>query len=88
MDALAVVGKIIEVAPIKGADFIVQATVVCGKSGKWSGVTGLSAKVGDLVTVFLQDAVLPPSKDRWKLRSKTYPGIATAMAVQWGALQP
>lgn len=28
---------------------------------------------------------LPPSKDRAKLRSKTYPGIAKAMAEQWGA---
>lgn len=28
---------------------------------------------------------LPPSADRWKERSKTYPGIATAMAEQWGA---
>lgn len=27
---------------------------------------------------------LPPSKDRWKLRSKTYQGIADAMADQWG----
>lgn len=27
---------------------------------------------------------MPPSKDRWKLRSKTYPGIAAAMAAQWG----
>jgi len=26
---------------------------------------------------------LPPSKDRWKLRSKTYEGIADAMATQW-----
>lgn len=26
---------------------------------------------------------LPPSDDRWKLRSKTYLGIARAMAVQW-----
>lgn len=26
---------------------------------------------------------LPPSKDRWKERSKTYPGIASAMAEQW-----
>ena len=26
---------------------------------------------------------LPPSKDRWKLRSKTYEGIANAMAAQW-----
>lgn len=27
---------------------------------------------------------LPPSKDRWKLRSETYQGIANAMAQQWG----
>jgi len=29
---------------------------------------------------------LPPSKDRAKLRSKTYQGIADAMAEQWGVL--
>ena len=28
---------------------------------------------------------LPPSKDRAMLRSKTYPGIAKAMAEQWGS---
>lgn len=27
---------------------------------------------------------LPPSPDRWKERSRTYPGIAAAMAGQWG----
>ena len=27
---------------------------------------------------------LPPSEDRWKIRSKTYQGIADAMAQQWG----
>ena len=27
---------------------------------------------------------LPPSPDRWKLRSKTFQGIANAMANQWG----
>lgn len=27
---------------------------------------------------------LGPSKERWKLRSLTYPGIAKAMAQQWG----
>lgn len=26
---------------------------------------------------------MPPSPDRWKLRSKTYQGIASAMAQQW-----
>ena len=29
---------------------------------------------------------LPPSKDRWKIRSATYAGIAAAMADQWGSL--
>jgi len=28
--------------------------------------------------------MLPPSPDRWKIRSKTYQGIANAMATQWG----
>ena len=27
----------------------------------------------------------PPGPDRWKIRSKTYAGIAAAMAEQWGA---
>ena len=27
---------------------------------------------------------LPPSEDRWKIRSKTFQGIADAMADQWG----
>jgi hypothetical protein len=30
---------------------------------------------------------LPPSPDRWKIRSATYPGIAAAMADQWGSHQ-
>ena len=29
---------------------------------------------------------LPPSPDRWKKRSLTYPGIAAAMAAQWGTV--
>ena len=29
---------------------------------------------------------LSPSPDRWKIRSATYPGIAQAMADQWGSL--
>ena len=30
---------------------------------------------------------LPPSKDRWKIRSTTFQGIANAMADQWGNLR-
>lgn len=29
---------------------------------------------------------LPPSEDRWKIRSQTFQGIADAMANQWGAV--
>jgi hypothetical protein len=29
---------------------------------------------------------LPPSADRWKIRSRTYYGIAEAMASQWGGI--
>ena len=29
---------------------------------------------------------MPPSKDRWKERSRTYQGIADAMASQWGCM--
>lgn len=31
---------------------------------------------------------LPPSEDRWKIRSVTYDGIAAAMATQWSAVIP
>ncbi len=31
---------------------------------------------------------MPPSKDRWKERSRTYPGIAQAMAEQWSGIKP
>ena len=30
---------------------------------------------------------LPPSADRWKIRSETYTGIAEAMTAQWGQLE-
>lgn len=31
---------------------------------------------------------LPPSPDRWKLRSRTYAGVAAAMADQWANIGP
>ena len=59
---LAVIGKVIEVKAIEGADRIRSATVVCGHAGKWTGVVDLDTSVDDLVTVFLQDAILPPEE--------------------------
>ncbi len=29
----------------------------------------------------------PPSPDRWKIRSRTFRGIAEAMAIQWGSVK-
>jgi hypothetical protein len=31
---------------------------------------------------------MPPTADRWKLRSETYSGVAEAMAQQWGVSMP
>lgn len=65
MKKLAVVGRVIETADIPNADRIIQARVYCADAGTWSGVVGKGMQVGDLVTVFLQDALLPPDDDRW-----------------------
>lgn len=64
MRKLAVIGQIIELNDIAGADRIKQAIVDCGDAGVWAGIVGLDLKVCNKVTVFLQDALLPPN-DRW-----------------------
>lgn len=50
-----------------------KPTEICQKpaSGRWENQTPSGQNK------------LGPSKDRWKERSKTYPGIAKAMAAQW-----
>lgn len=52
--------------------------------GKYGCCEGAAKPKWDNMTKSGQNK-LPPSKDRWKERSKTYPGIAKAMAEQWGA---
>ena len=49
-----------------------QPTAVMQKRGQWENQTPSGQNK------------LGPSPDRWKIRSKTYPGIAHAMATQWG----
>ena len=80
--AMAVIGHIVETASIEGADRIQQAVVECGASGKWTGVVGKDMAVGDTVTVFLQDAVLPPNprwafmeKHHWRVRMARFKGV-------------
>ena len=90
---LAVVGKITELKTIEGADRILQAIVVCGDAGKWSGVVGLNHQVGELVTVFLQDAVLPAGNERWafmekfkyRVRMARFKGVASECVIIPGA---
>lgn len=52
---------------------VVEPRIVNGKP-RWGNQTGSGQNK------------LPPSADRWKLRSATYAGIAAAMAEQWGPL--
>jgi hypothetical protein len=41
-----------------------------------------AGRVVEPTSNFTQD--MPNHKDRWKTRSRTFPGIAEAMAEQWG----
>lgn len=58
--------------PLLTATNIVQARIVDGKKRYGNQTDSGQNK-------------LPPSADRWKIRSETYLGIAQAMADQWGA---
>jgi RNA ligase (TIGR02306 family) len=58
-DKLVYIGKVIDIQPIEGADFIASATVVCGKGGKWKGVIRkMDIHLGDKCVVFLPDSQL------------------------------
>jgi len=58
---LAFIGQVTKIGLIPGADFIVHASVDCGKDGgKWHGVVRKEEiKEGDLVEVYLPDSILP-----------------------------
>jgi len=57
---LAYIGKITHLDAIENADMLLAATVDCGVGGTWRGVVKRGDVLeGDLVEVYLQDAVLP-----------------------------
>ena len=56
--------------PLRPTAFV-EPRIVSGKS-RWDNQTDSGQNK------------LPPSSDRWRIRSKTYQGIADAMATQWG----
>jgi hypothetical protein len=62
--------------PLLTATQMVEPRVVITPSGK------PAKRWGNQCDNYGQDK-LPPSADRWKLRSATYQGIADAMAAQW-----
>lgn len=92
MKYIAVIGQISELRAIVGADFIQAATVLCGPAGKWSGVVGKDLHIGELVTVFLQDALLPPNarwafmeKHKWRVRMARFKGVPSECLIIKGA---
>lgn len=89
---LAVIGRVTQTRAIEGADRIQQAFVDCADAGCWSGVVGLEVSVGQAVTVFLQDAVLPPdprwafmARHKWRVRMARFKGVPSECVIVPGA---
>jgi RNA ligase (TIGR02306 family) len=89
---LAVVGRVVSVEPIAGADRIQSAVVTCASAGRWSGVVGKDVAVDQVVTVFLQDAILPPDerwafmeKMKWRVRMAKFKGVPSECLIVSGA---
>ena len=89
---LAVIGRVTQTRAIEGADRIQQACVDCADAGRWSGVVGLDVSVGQAVTVFLQDAVLPPDprwafmeRHKWRVRMARFKGVPSECVIVPGA---
>lgn len=90
---LAVVGVVLAIEAIPGADFIVLAALDCGDSGTWMGVVQKSVMPGQHMVVFLQDAILPPderwafmAKHNWRVRMarfKKVPSECVAIELPW-----
>lgn len=77
---LVFIGKIMSLGPIEGADFIVSASVVCGKGGKWMGIVKKTEfQVGDNCLVYLPDALIPESdgmsfmkSSHWRVKMRRF----------------
>jgi RNA ligase (TIGR02306 family) len=73
-NSLCFSGRIEQLKPIKGADFVHLATAYCGpKGGSWRGIVKIAdfPEVGLPCTVFLMDAVMPniPQLEFMKVRN-------------------
>jgi RNA ligase (TIGR02306 family) len=88
-EGLVYIGKIIDIQPIQGADFIVSATVVCGKGGKWRGVVKKDDfELDDHCVVFLPDSIIPERPDmefmkasNWRVRMRRFKGSPSEVVI-------
>lgn len=90
-EGLVFVGKIVDMQPIPGADFIVSATVVCGSGGKWKGIVRKEDfENGDECIVFLPDSqlndidhfFLPFMKDSaWRVKMRRFKGAPSEVLI-------
>lgn len=86
---LVYIGKIIDIQPIEGADFIVSATVVCGAGGKWKGVISKTIyNVGDRCLVYLPDSLIPERPDmefmrasNWRVKMRRFRGAPSEVLI-------
>jgi len=82
MGAVACIGRIVDISDIEKADRLELATVMCGKNGKWRGVVPINEfSVGEIVEVYLPDAVVPPEprfafmeKRHWRVSQQRFRG--------------
>lgn len=72
MSIVATIGKVTALTEIEKADNLLLASVDCGSAGKWQGVVtkGAGHQVGELVEVYLQDALLPQDDPRFSFMAK------------------
>lgn len=77
---VAVTGMLVDLQPVENSDNLLSATVVCGKAGKWHGVVnrGSEFAVGNLVEVYLQDALLPETDERFAFMASRKYRVAIA----------
>lgn len=88
-EGLVYVGKIVALDKIEGADFIVSATVVCGKGGKWRGVVRSNDFAFDsLCVVYLPDSLLPETEDmkfmassNWRVKMRRFKGAPSEVVI-------
>lgn len=86
---LAYAGQIAQIRPIEGADRVVSAVVICGHGGKWNTVVPKDCYEGQLMTVFLPDAIVPNrpelefmEKNHWRVSMRRFKGAPSeALAV-------